>query len=461
MCAHLHEKSGRIETGATSPVEVDWLLTDADAVITCDPDMRCIPCGAVAIEKDTLRAVGPTREVASIFRGRREISLKGFLVIPGLINTHCHAAMSLFRGLGDDLPLDRWLHELIFPAEAAHVNPEMVYSGTLLSLVEMLQNGITTFCDGYFFEEEAARAALDTGIRAVLGQGILDYPTPDQPDPARQKERAHLFLDSFPKDVDGRLRPSLFCHAPYTCGPDTLEWVKELCREREILFQMHLSETYAEVVELLKKYGERPVMYLDRLGVLDQKTLCAHAVWLEREEIDLLAERLVGISHNVSSNMKLASGVAPVPEMQAVGIRVSMGTDSSSSNNRLDLLRDMDITAKLYKAVNRDPVVCRASTILRMATIHGASVLGWEKEIGSLEVGKKADVVAIDLKQPHLTPIYDPVSHLVYSVRGSDVRHVWVNGRQVVLDGEIISVNTLDAMNGIKDIARKIRLQLS
>jgi 5-methylthioadenosine/S-adenosylhomocysteine deaminase len=324
----------------------------------------------------------------------------------------------------------------------------------------MLKNGITTFCDGYFFEEEAARAALDAGIRAVLGQGIIDFPTPDQPDPTRQKERAQAFLELFPEDSEHLLLPSLFCHAPYTCGSETLQWVKKLCRERGILFQIHLSETAAEVDELIREHGERPAIYLDRIGVLDEKTLCAHAVWIEPEEIELLAKRHVGISHNVESNMKLASGVAPVAEMLSAGLRVGLGTDGCASNNNLDLFKEMDKTAKLCKVYNQDPVVCRASEVLRMATREGASVIGWGNGIGSLEVGKKADLAAIDLNQPHLVPVYDPVSHLVYVVKGSDVRHVWVNGRQVVSGGEVISVNTLQTMKEVEKIARRIKSKI-
>ncbi len=444
-------------TNGDAPVEVDWLLTDADWIVTCDPEMRVIASAAIALEKDKIVALGPTREVTERYRGNRELSLRGSLLMPGLINTHTHAAMSVFRGFADDLPLDRWLHEIIFPAEAAHVSPDLVYAGSLLSCVEMLKNGITTFCDGYFFEEEAARAALESGMRAVLGQGILDFPSPDQPDPAMRKERVESFLDSFPKDDQDRLHPSLFCHACYTCGPTTLQWTKDFCRKRDILFQIHISETLAEIRDVVKIYGLSPVKHLDRLGVLDEKTLGAHAIWIEEDEIEILADRRVAISHNVESNMKLASGVSPVPRMLGAGIRVGLGADGCASNNHLDLFKEMDKAAKLHKVYGRDPVTCRASDVLRMATRLGADALGLGNLTGSLEVGKKADIAAIDLNQPHLTPIYDPISHLVYSVRGSDVRRVWVNGRQIVAEGEVKSVDSLQVMKEINKIAQKIR----
>jgi 5-methylthioadenosine/S-adenosylhomocysteine deaminase len=433
---------------------VDWLLYNIDWLVTCNETMQCVGCGAVAIKGDTLVAVGSGEHVRSRFIGRREMDLKGHLIMPGLINTHTHAAMSCFRGIGDDLPLLRWLHDVIFPAEAAHVNQEMVHWGTLLSIVEMLKNGITTFCDGYFFELAAAKAAEESGIRAVLGQGVIDFPSPDQPDPTRSKNTAMEFLGRFP--ASDRLRPSIFCHSPYTCGAETLKWASQLCREQGILFQMHLSETAPETEEILKKHGEPTVSYLDRLGVLDDHTLCAHGVWLAPAEIDILALRGVSISHNAESNMKLASGIAPVPALLAAGVRVSLGTDGCASNNDLDLFSEMDMVAKLHKVFNRQPVLCSATEVLKMATRGGAGSLGWSDEIGSLEAGKKADLIAIDLNQPHLTPVYNPVSQLVYSAKGSDVRHVWVNGRQIVSEGEVQTIDVSRITEEIKRIAREI-----
>lgn len=435
--------------------EVDWVLTDISWVVTCDEVLGCIAEGGVAVENDTLVAIGPCDAIRNRFRGRRTMNLSGFLVMPGLINTHTHGAMSCFRGLGDDLPLLRWLHEVIFPAERAHVNREFVYWGTLLSAVEMLHNGVTTLCDGYFFEEAAAQAALDAGIRGVLAQGILDFPTPDTADPQKAVERAKAFLEVFPR-AEGRVRPSLFCHAPYTCSPETLQWVKALCREQGILFQMHLSETAGEVEDHTLKYGERPVFTLDRLGILDDHTLFSHGIWLDDAEVRLLADRGASISHNAESDMKLASGVAPVPKFLASGVNVGLGTDGSASNNDQDLFSEMDKVAKLHKVFAHDPVICNASEVLRMATFSGAKALGWSDEIGSLREGKKADLIAIDLNQPHLTPLYDPVSHLVYAVKGSDVRHVWVNGSLVVADGRVYSVDETKVMEKVTEITDKL-----
>lgn len=451
---------GSQEPSALSPEnnagrEVDWLLTDADWVVVCDEEMQCIPLGAVAIDGGRIAAVGPSDRIKSALHGLREMDLSGHILLPGLVNTHTHAAMSCFRGLADDLPLGRWLHEAIFPAESRNVDPAFVYWGTLLSSLEMLKGGVTTFCDGYFFMEEAARAALDTGIRAVLGQGILDFPTPDLKDSAGAKDRAESFLASFPEKT-GRLYPSLFCHAPYTCGAETLSWVKDLCRRHDILFQIHLSETANEVDGIIQKFGKRPALYLDSLGILDSKTLCAHAVWVDSREIEVLAYRNAAVSHAPESNMKLASGVAPIPSMLSAGIRVGIGTDGCASNNDLDVFSEMDRAAKLQKAMRGDPVICSAPVVLGMATRLGADAIGLGREVGTLEPGKKADLIAVDIRQPHLTPLYDPVSHLVYAVTAGDVRHVWVGGELLVHGGKIRTVNEAEVLRTVRSISQKV-----
>jgi len=436
--------------------EVDLLLLNADWVVTCDPETGCIRRGAAAIRGDTLEALGPTALLRRQFRGRREMNLQGHVLIPGLINTHCHGAMSCLRGLKDDLPLDRWLREVIFPIETAVMTEETVYWGTLLSAVEMIKNGITTVCDGYFYEEAAARAILDSGMRGVLGQGILDFPTPDCPDPGQSQRRAESFLDSFPVEHP-RLRPALFCHAPYTCSPKTLTWAKALCRERGILFQTHLSETASEVRDLTDLYGQPPVFHLDRLGILDEWTLCVHGIWLSSQEIDLLVRRGAGISHNPESNMKLASGVCPLTEFLYRGAPVGLGTDGCAGNNDLDLFSEMDRAAKLEKVFRLDPTSGAAVRIFELATASGARVLRWEDELGSLKPGKKADLVAVDFQQPHLTPVYDPISHLVYAVKGSDVRHVWVNGRQVLADRHLVGIDEVRVMEEVRKVGEQVR----
>ena len=437
---------------------VRWLLGGADWMAVCDEGMRCVRRASIAVDGDTIVAAGPSDEVEALFQGECEIDLTGHLLMPGLVNAHAHAAMSCFRGLADDLPLARWLNEIIFPAEAAAVNPAMVYWGTLLSCVEMLLGGTTTFCDGYFFEEAAARAARDAGIRAVLGQGFLDFPTPDQPEPSRRRERAEAFLESFPKGT-GRLHPSVFCHAAYTCGAETLLWAREFARKHGLLFQMHLAETAFEADEFRRNHGVSTTAYLDGLGLLDERTLLAHCIWLDPREIDLIARRGAGVSHNPQSNMKLASGVAPLQEFFAAGIPVGLGTDGCASNNDLDLFSEMDAAAKLQKVMRKDPEACPAGAALAMATRGGAAALGLGREIGTLEAGRKADIVAVDLNAPHLTPLYDPVSHLVYAVKPGDVRHVWVAGEAVVLDRKVQGVDVREAVERVRRIAQGTRLR--
>ena len=415
--------------------EVDWLLFNIDWLVACDAEMTRLRCGAVAIDGDRLVAVGTSRELLSLFRGRAQADLSGYLLMPGLVNTHAHAAMSIFRGVADDMPLKSWLEDIIFPLESAFINEESVYLGTLLSAVEMLKSGTTSFCDGYFFEESAARAALDSGIRGTMGQGLLDFPAPDLPDSSKFESRAEAFLSNL-SGTSGRIRPSLFCHAPYTCGPRTLTRVKELCRAHNILFQTHLSETAGEVDKITNQYGHRPAMLLDSLGVLDELTLCAHGIWLSKDEILAIAGSGASISHCPESAMKLGSGVAPIPDMISLGVNVGLGTDGCASNNDLDLFSEMGFVAKVQKVFRNDPLACPAEQALRMATIGGARALCLEKEIGSIETGKKADLIAISLNQPHLTPVYDPVSHIVYAARGSDVDSYGLTvNRSLKMDG--------------------------
>lgn len=293
-----------------------------------------------------------------------------------------------------------------------------------------------------------------------MGQGILSFPTPDLPDPANFQSRAEAFLSNFPGQ-SGRIRPSLFCHAPYTCGPAMLKRVKELCRSHKILFQTHLSETAGEVGDIIRRYGRRPAMHLDTLGLLDELTLCAHGIWLSRDEIRSIAKSGASVSHCPESAMKLGSGIAPIPDMISSGVKVGLGTDGCASNNDLDLFSEMAFAAKIHKVFRKDPLACPAEQALWMATLGGASALGLENETGSIEPGKKADLIALDLNQPHLTPMYDPVSHIVYAARGSDVRFVWVDGRQVLEDGRLLTVDEAEVIAEAKrmglEISGKIR----
>jgi 5-methylthioadenosine/S-adenosylhomocysteine deaminase len=358
--------------------------------------------------------------------------------MPGLVNLHTHAAMTCLRGLADDLPLQKWLHEHIFPVEAAHINDENVYWSTLLAIVEMIKTGTTTFCDGYFYEDAAARAVAGSGIRGILAKvsGEQVY--------GEWQGKSPL------------LKTSVFCHSPYTCSPETLSHAKEICAEHGVLFQLHLAETQAEVAEIRERFRRRPVGHAEALGLLDDNTLCHHAVMVTDSEIELLAQTGVGVSHNPESNMKLASGVAPLPEMLAAGVKVGLGTDGCASNNNLDIFQEMDTAAKLHKIHQGDPALCSAVQVAGMATKGGAAALGMIDEVGTLESGKKADLVVIDLNQPHLTPMYEPCSHLVYAARGADVRDAVIDGKVVMRQRQLLTIDEMETMAKVNEIAAAI-----
>jgi len=384
------------------------------------------------------RIIGMDHGFSPNIPARQTIDGQGCLAMPGLINVHTHAPMTLLRGLADDLPLKIWLEKYIFPAEERWVSEEFVYWGTLLACAEMIRSGTTTFADGYFFEEHVAGAVEESGMRAVLGQGVLDFPTPDSPSPTEALKRAEKFFQSC--GGSSLLHPALFAHSAYTCSPALLGECRDLAERRGVPLLIHLAETKSEIEEVSKKYGKTPVNHMENLGLLSPNLIACHCVWLTEAEMDLLAHRGVKVVHNPESNMKLGSGVAPVPELLAKGVTVGLGTDGCASNNNLDLFQEMDFAAKLHKVHRLDPTVMPSHVVLEMATVGGAKVLGLEEEIGSLEVGKKADIIILDLNRPHLQPIYNIVSHLVYSATGADVRDVIIDGKLVMHNRKILTL---------------------
>jgi 5-methylthioadenosine/S-adenosylhomocysteine deaminase len=342
--------------------------------------------------------------------------------------------MVWFRGLADDLPLKNWLADFIFPAEAAWLDPEKVYWGALAAAAEMIRGGITTVADGYFFESQVRRAFAEAGLRAVTAQGVVDFPAPGVPDPRDRLKLAADFLESGSEFARQGITSAIFCHSPYTCGAETLMRAKELTRARGVPFFLHLAETRGEVEELSRRTGLSPAAHLDRLGVLDEKTVAVHAVWLSAADQELLAHRGVKVSHCPESNLKLAVGVAPIPELLDRGVTVGLGTDGAGSNNNLDLWGELSLAARLHKVWRRDPTCLPAPAAVALATREGARVLGLENQTGTLTPGKEADLIVLDLNQPHLTPLYDPFSHLTYAARAADVRHVMARGRWLLYD---------------------------
>ncbi len=435
------------------PGEAVDLLISGGTVITMDEGFAIHEPGFVAVRDDRILAVGALSEARG-YRAENTLDATGKIVMPGLINGHQHAAMTLLRGLGSDLKLMDWLNDYIFPAEAKNVDPHFVYWGTLLSATEMLESGTTTYVDVYYFEEEAARATAKAGMRGILGQTVIGFPAPDYKTPREALQGAEEFIRSW-KD-DPLITPAIAPHAPYTCSEEVLRQSRELAEELDVPLLIHLAETRDEVDQVVEKTGFRPVAFLNRIGLLVDRLVAAHVVWANPEEIRLLVDNGVGVIHNPESNMKLASGTAPVPELLEAGVAIGLGTDGAASNNNLDLFQEMDTMAKLHKLAAFDPTVIPAREALVAATIGGARALNLEAELGSLEAGKKADLVVLNLDQASAVPAYDPYALIVYSLSGSAVETVLVNGRQVVRDGAIVTIDRRELWHEVERLRRKV-----
>jgi 5-methylthioadenosine/S-adenosylhomocysteine deaminase len=440
---------------AQAPRRVSLVITGG-IVVTVDGARHIYNPGAVAIDGTDIVAVGPVADVASKFRGAEQLSVSGSVVIPGLINTHTHAPMVMYRGLADDLPLQDWLTKYIFPAEAKTVSRDMVRVGTRLAAVEMIRSGTTAYADMYYFEEEIARVTKAAGLRGVLGQTLIDFPVADAKTFDEGLARAEAFIKEFA--ADELIVPAVAPHAPYTVSGDHLKAARALATKYGVPYIIHVAETSTEVKDSQNAHGGlTPVAYLDSIGVLGPRTLAAHAVWATPADIAILKSRQVAVSHNPESNMKLASGIAPVPAYLAAGITVGLGTDGAASNNDLDMFEAMRMAAFLHKVQSGDPRVIPAATALEMATIDGAKALGLEKQIGSLETGKKADVVVVSMDSARQTPLYDPVSHLVYASHGDDVRTVVVNGKVLMRDRRLTTLNEAAVIAEARKLADSVR----
>ena len=424
-------------------------------LLTVDPARPILPGGWIGIREGCIRAVEATT-AAPLENASLVIDADQGIVMPGLVNIHTHLPMTLFRGLADDLPLAEWLNGTIFPAEARFIDPQTVRWGTLLACAEMLLAGTTCCCGGYFHEDAVARAVADTGLRAVLGQGVIDYPAPGVPNPAGNVDHATAFAGVW-RTQNPLITPSIFCHAPYTCSDATLVNAKRAADRAGLLFQVHAAETRHEREQSLAKKGLSPVAHLAHLGVLDGRTLMSHCVWVDERDIAIMADTGCSVAHCPESNMKLGSGIAPVPRLLAAGVPVGLGTDGCASNNDLDLFGEMAAAARLHKVATGDPTVMDAPGVLRMATAGGAAAIGLGKQIGSLMIGKRADLIVIDTRVPHLTPVYHPASHIVYAASGADVRHVLVDGRPVVRDRQLLTIDITIVMDQVNRIARKIQ----
>lgn len=432
----------------------DYII-HADYVITMDNDLPVLRNGALAIQGNKIADIGSSDDISKKYSSKNIIKGENTAVLPGLINTHTHAAMVYFRGMADDLPLKEWLEEHIWPAENKWLSPEFVSDATELACLEMLKAGITTYNDMYFFEDASSIAAKKIGMRAVLGAGIVDFPTVAGNSADEYLSKAERFIKEW--KGDDLIVPCIAPHAAYTCSPETLKRAKNLADKYNTLLHIHLSETEWEVREILARYNKRPIEHLEAIGFLDKNVLAVHCIWVEDNEIELLSKRRVGVSHCMESNLKLASGFAPVVTMLMSGIKITFGTDGAASNNDLNILSEMSTTAKVHKALSNDPTVLNARTVLLMATRWGAEVLGIGDITGSIEKGKAADIVIMDLNKPHLTPLYDIYSHIVYSARPSDVETVFVNGKLVVDNGRLCTADEEEILSKARDWQGKIR----
>ncbi len=415
------------------------LVVHNGTVLTLDAADTIVENGAVAVVGSSIRAVGPSPGILERFPDAARIDAGGGIILPGLINAHTHAPMVLFRGLADDLELMDWLENHIFPAEAEFVDEEFVRWGTRLACLEMLRGGITTFVDMYYFEETIAREAERCGLRAVLGQTLIDFPAPDHATWEEAVDSMRTFAARWQDHP--RITPAVAPHAPYTVSAEHLVAAHSLAEELDLPLLIHLAEDRSEVEELLAETGSTSVEYLLDLGILSPRLHAAHVVWPTDDEIRMLAAHGVGVAHCPQSNMKVAAGIAPVPAMLAAGVAVGLGTDGAASNNDLDLWEEIDTAAKLHKVHSMDPTTLDARQALRLATIEGARALDMEDRIGSLEVGKRADLIVVGTDGFHQQPYYDPYSLLVYSTKARDVETVVIDGRIVVERGQVLGLD--------------------
>jgi 5-methylthioadenosine/S-adenosylhomocysteine deaminase len=441
---------------AAEPADVIW---SARYVITMDGQRRVIENGAVAIKGDRILAVGAKADIDARFTPKQRLDRPDAILAPGLINTHTHAAMSLFRGIADDLTLQDWLTKFIFPAEAKNVTAEFVRWGTRLGCLEMLLSGTTTYTDMYYFEDVVAEATKEAGMRGVLGETIIGFPVADNNTPAEALVYTERYLKRFQNDplIVAAVAP----HALYTNSDETLKSSRALANKYDAPLVIHLSETKKENDDELAKRRTSPTKTLDDLGIWNGRSVAAHAVWVSEDDMAILKQRGVGVAHCPSSNMKLSSGVAPVTRMLALDLKVGLGPDGpAGSNNDFNLFEEMDLAAKLAKVTTMNPQALPATQALEMATIRGARALGMDKEIGSLEPGKRADLITVRIDRPHAAPLYDAISQMVYALKGSDVRDVMVNGRQVVKDGKSLTLNEAQILQKAAEYRAKVSASL-
>jgi len=435
------------------------VIVSGGIVVTMDSARAIIPDGSVAVRGDSILAVGSRAEIESRYRAAQVIDARGHLVLPGFINGHTHVPMTLFRGLHDDVTLNDWLYKYIFPAEAKNVNEAFVRWGTRLAAAEQIRAGVTTFADMYYFEDAIAEETKAAGMRGVLGETFIDFPAPDNKSEAEMLAYTEKFLKRW--QGDPLIHAAAAPHSIYTCSKKTLQDAAALARKYHAPILIHVAEMKKEWEDSEKANGMSPVQYLEKIGVLGPDIVAAHCIFVDEADRKVLAERGTGCVHNPSSNMMIASGVSPVPEMRAAGVAVGLGTDGpAGSNNDLDLMEEIDLAAKLAKISKMDPLALGAKDVVAMATIDGARALHMEKEIGSLEAGKKADLVLISLNEPNAVPMYDVYAQIAYSLKGSDVDTVLIGGCVVMRDRKLLTVDEPAVLEKAREYGMAVKKSL-
>lgn len=434
--------------------DIDLIISGGKALLI-DEANTCQDDAGIAVHDSFIIDIGRREDILKRYAAKKIIDAEGSLVLPGFVNTHTHAAMTCFRGIADDLELMDWLNNFIFPAEAKNVNPHLAYWGSLLACAEMIKSGTTTFCDMYIFEEETARAAKEAGVRCLVGEVLFDFPSPSCKTPEESLTCTRRLAEKWHNDplVKIIVEP----HSLYTCSRPLLQKAKIIADEFGLMLGIHLLENQQEHDQLLEKHGKSAVAFLDDIGYLNEKLLAFHCVYLTLNDIQRFAQHGCKVSHNPASNMKLGNGIPPLKDMLEAGITVGLGTDGCASNNTLDMIREMSTAALLHKVATLDPTVMDAKTTMRMATINGAKAIGMGHLVGSLEAGKKADIILIGLNKPHLTPLYNAYSHMVYAAGGADVDTVIINGKVVMENRRLLTIAETDVMKEVRRIAVSIK----
>jgi 5-methylthioadenosine/S-adenosylhomocysteine deaminase len=437
---------------------VDLLITGA-TIVTMDTDRRIIQNGEIAVRGDSIFALGTAPLFPKGVAATQTINANGHLILPGFINGHTHVPMTLLRGLKDDVTLDVWLKNYIFPAEAKNVTEEFVRWGTRLAAAEMIRSGVTTFADMYYFEDAIAEETKAAGMRGILGESWLDFPVPDNKNEAEAAAYTEKFLKRW--QGDPLIHAAVAPHSIYLCSQKTLHDVQALAQKYHAPILIHVAEIKKELDDSLAQNHATPVQYMNRIGFLGPDVIAAHCIWVDETDRKLLAEKGVGCVHNPSSNMMLASGVAPVMEERAAGIAVGLGTDGpAGSNNDLNLMEEIDLAAKLQKISKMDPRALGAKSVVEMATIEGAKAVHLEREIGSLEPGKKADLILINLNEPNAVPMYDVYSQLAYALKANDVDTVVIGGKLVMRDRKLLTLREGEILAQAREYGKRVTSSL-